>query len=45
MSIKLSKKEIEKYKDLRKKKNHKNIVEIRELIKSYKNIGKRLVIP
>ena len=35
-----SKKEIEKYKDLRKKKNHKNIVEIRELIKSYKNIGK-----
>jgi len=35
-----SKEEIEKYKDLRKKKNHKNIVEIRELIKSYKNIGK-----
>ena len=35
-----SKEEIEKYKDLRKKKNHKNIVEVRELIKSYKNIGK-----
>ena len=35
-----SKKEIEKYKDLRKKKNHKNIVEIREIIKSYKDIGK-----
>lgn len=35
-----SKEEIEKYKDLRKKKNHKNIVEIREVIKSYKNIGK-----
>jgi len=35
-----SKKEIEKYKDLRKKKNHKNIVEIREIIKSYDNIGK-----
>ena len=35
-----SKKEIEKYKDLHKKKNHNNIVEIRELIKSYKNIGK-----
>ena len=34
------KEEIEKYKDLRKKKNHKNIVEIREVIKSYKNIGK-----
>ena len=35
-----SKEEIEKYKDLRKKKNHKNIVEIREIIKSYDNIGK-----
>ena len=35
-----SKEEIEKYKDLRKKKNHKNIVEIREIIKSYKDIGK-----
>ena len=35
-----SKEEIEKYKDLRKKKNHKNIVEIREVIKSYKNTGK-----
>ena len=35
-----SKEEIEKYKDLHKKKNHKNIVEIREIIKSYKDIGK-----
>ena len=35
-----SKEEIEKYKDLRKKKNHKNIAEIREIIKSYKDIGK-----
>ena len=35
-----SKEEIEKYKDLRKKKNHKNIVEIREIIKSYDDIGK-----
>ena len=35
-----SKEEIEKYKDLRKKRNHKNIVEIREIIKSYKDIGK-----
>ena len=35
-----SKEEIEKYKDLRKKKNHKNIAEIREIIKSYDNIGK-----
>ena len=35
-----SKEEIEKYKDLSKKKNHKNIVEIREIIKSYKDIGK-----
>ncbi len=28
------------YKDLRKKQNHSNILEIREVIKSYKNIGK-----
>jgi len=35
-----SKEEIENYKDLRKKKNHKNTVEIREIIKSYDNIGK-----
>ena len=35
-----SKKEIEKYKDLHKKKNHNNIVEIREIIKSYDDIGK-----
>ena len=35
-----SKEEIEKYKDLHKKKNHKNIAEIREIIKSYKDIGK-----
>ena len=35
-----SKEEIEKYKDLRKKKNHQNIVEIREVIKSYDDIGK-----
>jgi len=35
-----SKEEIEKYKDLHKKKNHNNIVEIREIIKSYDDIGK-----
>ena len=35
-----SKKEIEFYKDQIKKKNHKNILEIREVIKSYENIGK-----
>ena len=33
-------KELEEYKDLRKKQNHSNILEIREIIKSYKNIGK-----
>ena len=33
-------KEIEKFKSLRKKKNHQNILEIRDVIKSYKNIGK-----
>ena len=35
-----SKKEIEKLKDKIKKKNHQNIVEIRDVIKSYENIGK-----
>ncbi len=35
-----SKEEIEVYKDLIKKKNHKNILEIREVIKSYESIGK-----
>ena len=34
-----SKKEIEKYKDLIKKKNHKNIVEIRNIISAYGDIG------
>ena len=32
--------EIEIYKDILKKKNHENIIEIREIIKSYENIGK-----
>ena len=35
-----SKKEIENYKDLIKKQNHQNILEIREVIKSYEDIGK-----
>ena len=35
-----SKKELELYKDKIKKKNHENIIEIREIIKSYKNVGK-----
>ncbi len=35
-----SEKEIEVYKDKIKKQNHKNIIEIRDVIKSYKNIGK-----
>ena len=35
-----SKKEIEEYKDSIKKKNHKNIIEIRNVIKSYEDIGK-----
>ncbi len=35
-----SKKEIEIYKDKVKKQNHNNILEIREVIKSYENIGK-----
>ena len=33
-------KEIENYKDNLKKKNHQNIIEIRNVIKSYENIGK-----
>jgi len=32
--------EIETYQDILKKKNHKNIIQIREVIKSYKNVGK-----
>jgi uncharacterized protein len=35
-----SNKEIEAYKDLIKKQNHKNILEIRDVIKSYEDIGK-----
>jgi predicted RND superfamily exporter protein len=35
-----SEKDIEAYKDLVKKKNHENIIEIREVIKSYQDIGK-----
>ena len=35
-----SKEEIEKYKDILKKKNHENIIQIRQIIKSYENIGK-----
>ena len=35
-----SKKEIEKYKDQIKKNNHKNILEIRQVIQSYDNVGK-----
>ena len=35
-----SKDEIEKYKDQIKKQNHQNILEIRDVIKSYENIGK-----
>jgi len=35
-----SKKEIEAYKELVKKQNHQNILEIREVIESYENIGK-----
>ena len=33
-------KEIENYKDVLKKKNHENILQIREIIKSYDDIGK-----
>jgi predicted RND superfamily exporter protein len=36
----LSKEEIEKYKDKIKKQNHKNILEIRQVIKSYGDVGK-----
>ena len=35
-----SKSEIERYKDIIKKQNHQNIIEIRDVIKSYDNIGK-----
>jgi len=35
-----SKKEIEDYKDQIKKKNHQNILEIRDVIKSYEDVGK-----
>ena len=35
-----SKEEIEKYKDQIKKKNHKNILEIRQVIQSYEDVGK-----
>ena len=35
-----TKKEIENYKDNLKKENHENILQIREIIKSYDNIGK-----
>jgi len=33
-------KELEEYKSLKKKQNHENIIEIRKVIKSYKDIGK-----
>jgi len=36
----LSKEEIEAYKDQIKKQNHKNILEIRQIIKSYEDVGK-----
>jgi len=35
-----NKKEIENYKDTLKKKNHENILEIREIIKTYNEVGK-----
>ena len=35
-----SKQELEKYKDSLKKKNHENILEIREIIKSYSSVAK-----
>ena len=35
-----SKKDIENYKDIIKKKNHENILEIREIIKTYNEVGK-----
>ena len=37
---KKTREEIEKYKDKLKKQNHKNILEIRDVIKSYEDIGK-----
>ena len=37
---KKTKEEIEKHKDQLKKQNHKNILEIRDVIKSYEDIGK-----
>ena len=37
---KKSKEEIEEYKDKIKKQNHQNILEIRDVIKSYENVGK-----
>ena len=40
MFKKKTKEEIEKYKDQLKKQNHKNILEIRDVIKSYEDIGK-----
>ena len=36
----LNKKEIDEYKDSLKKKNHENILQIREVIKSYEDVGK-----
>ncbi len=39
-SINKSQKQIEEYRDSIKKKNHKNILEIRDVIKSYEDIGK-----
>ena len=36
----INKEEIENYKDSLKKKNHKNILQIREIIKNYNNIAK-----
>ena len=38
--VELSNEELEIYKDKIKKENHENIIEIREVIKSYKSIGK-----
>ena len=35
-----SKKEVENYRDKIKKQNHQNILEIRDVIKSYENVGK-----
>ncbi|MDC0419349.1 MMPL family transporter [Candidatus Pelagibacter sp.] len=38
--VNLSKAEIEAYKDKLKKQNHKNIIEIRQVIQSYEDVGK-----